>query len=203
MRQNLLVFGDSISYGAWCEMGGWVDRLKIYREKQRIQDSTYYLTYNLGIPGETVEGLQARFLEEAKRRISANPESNQIIFAYGMNDLAANADGSFLVDPDKFQEIYLKVIQQSKQLATKVQLLTITPIHELADPNSILGRKNSAINQYNQIIKQLGIQEEIEVIDIHEVFSSNNVALLLDTDGLHPNSAGHELIFRTVVSKLM
>lgn len=68
---QIFCFGDSITYGAWdVANSGWAQKLRIYLDKkQEEDDSLYFLTYNLGIPGEATDSLVNRFLSETKARI--------------------------------------------------------------------------------------------------------------------------------------
>ena len=38
----LLVFGDSITYGAWDLEGGWVQRLRSFIDKKNLTDPNFY-----------------------------------------------------------------------------------------------------------------------------------------------------------------
>jgi lysophospholipase L1-like esterase len=203
MFENVIVFGDSIAYGSWDKAGGWVDRLKLYRESKREEDLKYYLTYNLGVPGETVVELNKRFEIEVSSRVSSNIENNQIIFAFGMNDLAIDIDGNKRVSQTNFYELYYQIIKQAKTYASSVVILNITPINQLSeDLKNDLPRSNENIIIYNKLIKKLSDNLHIKLIDVHNEFIINNVKNLLDKDGLHPNTHGHQLIFEKVVDEI-
>ncbi len=62
---NVLVFGDSIAYGAWDEEGGWVERLKRYLHHRTTSYGEYHLVYNLAVSGETSRGILERLEGEA------------------------------------------------------------------------------------------------------------------------------------------
>lgn len=202
MIQNLVIFGDSIAYGAWDELGGWTDRIKIYRESQRQGSSSYALTYNMGIPGDTIYGLYQRIKNELEIRTSLDKYQNQVILSYGMNDLIPVNASDRLVSPEDFEDYYQKVLFYLKEKAIKITVLNITPINEEAGLESISGRINEIIVKYNQIIKKVCDKNSINLIDIYSIFLANNFKDLLDQDGLHPNSSGHQLIFETVVKNL-
>ena len=65
---KILVFGASITYGAWDLEGGWVDRLKKYCHKFDLEDKFYYLVENLGISGQISKDILERFELETKAR---------------------------------------------------------------------------------------------------------------------------------------
>lgn len=80
---HYLIFGDSITQGFNDLTGGWVQRL---RESLTLDD----FVINLGVSGDTSDGLLARFEVELKPRLSTEGESNIILIAIGSNDSAWN-----------------------------------------------------------------------------------------------------------------
>ena len=75
---RILIFGDSITYGAWdTELGGWANRLRIAFDKEN-QD---WNIYNLGVSGDTINDVLKRFDVECQAR-----EPEKLIFAIGIND---------------------------------------------------------------------------------------------------------------------
>ncbi len=83
-----LFFGDSITYGEYDGVfGGWVDILKRYAlQKFHEGNGDELILFNLGIGGETTEGLLKRMPVELEARNSA--DGNLIFISYGANDLA-------------------------------------------------------------------------------------------------------------------
>src|SRR5208283_3261830 len=83
---NILVFGDSIAYGAWDKDGGWVQRLRKFLDAKNLSDpNSYFLLYNLGISGDNTEKLLGRIDPEIRARLEEN-KPLAIIFAIGTND---------------------------------------------------------------------------------------------------------------------
>src|SRR4051794_32573375 len=74
MLMRVLVFGDSVIYGAWDSQGGWVDRLKRDYHKRYIETQDYknnlHQVLNLGIGGDTTVGLVQRMEQEITVRTS-------------------------------------------------------------------------------------------------------------------------------------
>ena len=82
---NILVFGASITWGAWDREGGWVQRLRNFVDEKNISNPDYdRMIYNLGISGDTTENLLSRLENEVKTRLSE--EETIIIFSIGTND---------------------------------------------------------------------------------------------------------------------
>ena len=81
---NIIIFGDSITYGA-CdyEMGGWVNRLRIYFDNNAESKIS---VFNLGISGEISEEVLTRFDSEFNARYDKD-KKNVVIFAIGSRGL--------------------------------------------------------------------------------------------------------------------
>lgn len=210
---QILVFGDSITLGAWDIEGGWVDRLKKFSNKRTLSVSEFWNTdfmevYNLGISsisGENSSSLLERFESEAKRRLGEY--ETIIIIAIGKNDSCFLEDKkSFLTPPDMFEKNINELIRLSQKYSSKIVFVgtamvdetKTSPIHW--DKNMFY--KNENLKHYNEIIKSVCKENEIHFIDVSEAFAKLNYKNLL-ADGLHPNSKGHELIFNIVKDFLL
>ena len=68
---RILVFGDSITYGAWDKRGGWVQRLREFLDEKNLIDLNKIpvLIYNLGVSGDTTNDALERFEFESKKKI--------------------------------------------------------------------------------------------------------------------------------------
>ncbi|MCX6743407.1 MAG: GDSL-type esterase/lipase family protein, partial [Candidatus Parcubacteria bacterium] len=83
---RILIFGDSITYGAWDKEGGWVARLRKFVDEKIFADPNYYnIILNLGISGNNSTDILRRFEFELQQRIKEEGEI-VIIFAFGTND---------------------------------------------------------------------------------------------------------------------
>ena len=198
----IYAFGDSITYGAWdIEKSGWATRLRVFLdEKQQKDPSLYYLLYNLGIPGETTEGLVARFADETEARGRGNQEVI-FIFAFGANDNA------YLVSKERFRvpkETYISnlddVITKAQAISSKIMLLNITPVIDEANalPRNDKVRANSYVKEYNEALEIFAKEKGLPLVDVYSVFMDAGYESLFDEDGLHPNAEGHQLIFKAV-----
>ena len=73
-----LFFGDSITYGEYDGVfGGWVDILKRYALQKYNEGGNELILFNLGIGGETSQGLVKRIQNEMTAR---NAEDGNIVF---------------------------------------------------------------------------------------------------------------------------
>jgi len=203
---QIFCFGDSITYGAWdVASSGWAQKLRIYLDKKQKEDSNlYFLTYNLGIPGETTDDLVSRFLSETKARIrEEKQEENVFIFAYGANDAAIiPSQDKFRVDAEDFKNNLENVVDQARKFDNKIFILNITPVNEefAANPaNKDKSRLNKYIEVYNKKIKEIADNKDIYFVDVNSAFMNNDYKSLFCEDGLHPNESGHEIIFNELL----
>lgn len=210
---QILVFGDSITLGAWDVEGGWADRLKKFLNKRTLSTPEFWNTdfievFNLGISsisGENSGSLLERFESEAKRRL--DEYETIIIIAVGKNDSCfLENKKSFLTPPKQFEKNIQRLIELSRKYSSKIVFVgtamvdesKAAPIHW--DKNMFY--RNEHLKQYNDIIKSVCDKSKVHFIEISEAFGKQEYKKLL-ADGLHPNSKGHELIFNIVKEFLL
>lgn len=190
-----LFFGDSITYGEYDGVfGGWVDILKRYALQKYNEGSTNELIlFNLGIGGETSEGLVKRIPHEMKARNSA--DGNIVFIGYGANDLAVK-DGNQMVNQSQFKANIETAIQDAKLYSEEIYLVSILPISEKIDSKiSTTGkiRTNGDVLVYNQILKDIATENALSYIDFHSAFLEDR-EILLSKDGVHPNEKGYGMM---------
>lgn len=195
---NCLFFGDSITFGEYDgKLGGWVDILKRYCHTRYSEASKEVTVFNLGIGGETTEGLIQRFEVELNARIS--PFENVVFLSYGANDLALKEDIP-MVKPEKFQSNLEQTIFKAKHITDTIFLINILPISKAVDGiTTATGklRANETILSYNRIIAATAVKNDIGYIDLYAEFLAEKEAFL-SKDGIHPNDKGYEFISEIV-----
>lgn len=189
-----LFFGDSITYGEYDGVfGGWVDILKRYALQKYNEGGNELILFNLGIGGETSEGLVKRIQNEMTAR---NAEDGNIVFiGYGANDLAVK-DQKQMVNPEQFKANIEKAIQQAQDFSKEIYLVSILPISEkVAGKISATGkvRTNEEVLVYNQILKDIAKEKSVRYIDFHSAFLEDK-EILLSKDGVHPNEKGYGMM---------
>ncbi len=202
-------FGDSITYGAWdIQGGGWTTMLRKYLDdKQEKDDDLYYLTYNLGIPGENTDGFLKRFeLELVARSLAGRgptgPGESVFIFAFGANDYVyIPATKEFVIPQERFVANMQRAIDIAKKVSTKIILLDITPADEAICMKKYGDRKlrlNKNVETYNSLLADLAKKNSLALVDVYSEYLANDYKKILSEDGLHPNDKGHQLIFEKV-----
>ncbi|MCL4404150.1 GDSL-type esterase/lipase family protein [Patescibacteria group bacterium] len=209
MERMIFIFGDSITYGAWdIEGSGWANRLRRYLDKRAETDPDFYaVCYNLGVTGETSDGLLKRLKPETRARFREKRESI-FIFAYGTND-AALMPGTDdpRTDIDKFGENMEAAIKTAGEFNGRVVLINIAPVNEdmTMHPKAGYGIRSNAssIDVYNRKLAEIAEKHSLPLVDVNSAFMrQDHKDLLNDEDGLHPNAKGHEIIFGLVKDQL-
>jgi acyl-CoA thioesterase I len=197
---RILVFGDSIAYGAWDREGGWVQRLRKSLDERNLKgDGFYCIIYNLGVSGDTTADLLERLESETKQRIREDEETI-LIFAIGANDTQFfHGKKMSRCRPDEFKGNILKIIKQARKYSSKVVFVGLFPIDEKKTVpwDEEKSFKNEYLKRYDGIIKSVCKENGIHFVDIFGKIIKSDYSKLLE-DGLHPNSYGHHKIFEVV-----
>ena len=190
-----LFFGDSITYGEYDGVfGGWVDIVKRYAlQKYSDEDKNEVILFNLGIGGETTEGLVKRIPHEIKARNSS--DGNIVFIAYGANDLAVK-DGQQMVSSKQFRANIETAVQDAELYSKDIYLISILPISENIDSkisNTGKIRTSEDVLLYNQILKDIVAENSLNYVDFHSAFAADK-EVLLSKDGVHPNENGYKMM---------
>lgn len=206
---QILVFGDSIAYGAWDKEGGWVQRLRKFLDEKTLLipnfcNIDFPQVHNLSVSsekGENSDNLLERFEFETNQRLEKS-KKHIFIFAIGKNDSAFNKiKNNFTIPLEKFRENLQKLVKLAKNYSPKIVFIGIATVDELKinllswDPG--ISYKNENIQKYNKIIKSVCKENEVYFVEIFEDWMKLDYKKLLE-DGLHPNSEGHKKIFEIV-----
>jgi len=195
--KQILVFGDSITYGAWDKEGGWVQRLRKFLD-ENYED---YLVYNLGVSGNNTNDLLERFEFETKQRLKENEETI-FIFAIGINDSQfIRIENKNRIPLENFKKNIQELINLAKNFSPKIIFVGLTPVDETKTTpipwNANNFYKNECIQKYNETIRTICEENKIYFIKVFGKFKELDYQNLLD-DGLHPNLEGHKKIFEIV-----
>ncbi len=204
---RIFIFGDSIAQGFFDTKGGWATRLMIHYHQEALKNLSgeWTETFNLGISGDTAQGVLARIRNETEaRRLLEDEEC--IVIAVGIND-AILKDNRAVMEVNDFQEIYEEIIAEALKLCPRLICLGLTAVNESETdpwPYSRSGKqwKNNRINLFEDSIKQSTERKEVAFVPIHDEFLRRNKEDALLTDGLHPNDAGHAFIGGAVMEAI-
>ncbi len=187
---NILIFGDSITWGAYDpEQGGWATRLRNYFEgKDKDID-----VYNLGVSGDTTADLLKRLAPEAESR-----DPNLIIFAIGINDTQfLHSTNSRRVSADEFRNNIAKLFSIGKKFTDKIVFVGLNAVDETRTTPSSWNHDKSYLNQniseFNNIIEEFCKNNNLKFIPTYGLLTNADLI-----DGLHPNTKGHVKIFNQI-----
>lgn len=184
-----IIFGDSIAYGLYdYELSGWVNQL---RNKDEVMKNSVY--FNLSIPGQNSLMISNRFEQEFLSRYNNDDEFN-LIFAFGIKDaLLLNDNPDHL---EVFKENVIFLINTAKKYTKNIYFLGLLDVD--LDIRNMYQKTNIEI--IDQTLKTLCQQDQVKFISM-----KNIVELTELTDGLHPNSLGHQkianYIYETIFNK--
>jgi lysophospholipase L1-like esterase len=197
---DVLVFGGSITFGDYDKRGGWVHKLgislmvKTPEGKHRIAR-----VFNLSVSGETSKGILTRLVPESRARLR---KGRQILYIFhvGLNDSIIK-NGKPKISEVSFEKNIKRIIKASKYYSDKIIFLSPPPVDEAKVspmPWSLVEYYYlDRILQYSNIIKESCKTAKAEYIDLFKLLPVKKYVALL-TDGVHPNSKGHEMIYRIV-----
>src|SRR3990172_5843344 len=132
---HILIFGDSITYGAWDSEGGWAGRLRAFLDRVQLEQRLgYCLTYNLGVSGDTTRDVLNRFSPEAKRRFE-DEKDLVIVFSIGSNDAEVINKTRLLLIPEKeFGKNINDLAKQAKKFSSKI---IFTGLHNVDESRTV------------------------------------------------------------------
>jgi len=202
---RILCFGDSITLGEKdTSKGGWVDRLKTYYfERYKHSSRQLVSVFNLGIGGETTDGLAGRFKAEFDAR-HIKGQNSVVILAYGSNDIVIHKEKN-IVPETYFVRNLKSCIEYAKNLKAKVVLLSLLPVSDDSDNHeNQYGhvRREKDICYYNQVLEAIGKKESCYYFDIYSLLCEKGKKEMLAEDGLHPNAHGHQIIYQAIKEEL-
>ena len=163
---NILIFGDSITWGAYDpEQGGWATRLRNYFEAKDNDTDVY----NLGVSGDTTADLLNRIEIEVKSR-----EPDLIIFAIGINDAQfIHSTNGLHVSLDEFQQNLAKLLSVAKKFTDKVVFVGLTKVDESKTTpipwNTDKSYTNENIERLDNAIKKFCEDKKLKFITMDSV----------------------------------
>lgn len=144
--------------------------------------------YNLGVAGNETKDLLNRFENEIKVR-----KVDVIVFAIGINDVGR--------DEVSFSKNINKLYKMAKKYTSKILFVGLTRVDERKTKvlSFFAGKKytNSRIEKLDEIIKDFCQKMGLKHIEVGDLIKNEDLV-----DGLHPNSKGHEKMYKRIRTKL-
>lgn len=185
---NICIFGDSIVWGLWDkEAGGWAERLRLSLAFKGFKGDIY----NLGISGDTSDGLLRRFESEALAR-----DADIVIISIGVNDSATDESGNLLTSPQQFEQNLRDITGSAQDGGLLTIFLDLTNIDESKTnpvPWAGVYYSEEDLIKYSEIIKTIADESGSDFCSVRGLLKNEDLS-----DGLHPNEIGHAKIAATV-----
>jgi lysophospholipase L1-like esterase len=204
---RVLVFGDSIAQGFWDTEGGWVERLRKHYDSLALKDLRYNQqpeVFNLGISGDTTLNLLARIESETKARMWPN-DPLFVVVAIGTNDDLFQSSKQ-MVSPEEFRDNIKQIVKILRPITQGIMFIgnpgcdetRTTPV-----PWGDFNYTNKELQRSEQTVEQIAHESSLPFVPVFQPFKAKlDQGADLLKDGLHPNNAGHELIFELVQPEL-
>jgi lysophospholipase L1-like esterase len=178
---SICIFGDSVVYAHTdATAGGWPGRLKRASTEAGVTNAVYAL----GIPGNKLRDVAARFEGEAAAR-----HPDLVILAAGAAD--SPNDFTEATPVEVFQQDYQALIATARTITP--HLVALTPVN-IDEERETFGFANATPQPYVDSIRSLALKEQVACVDVFGAFSGSD----FDNDGVHPTASGHEKIFERV-----
>lgn len=190
------MLGDSGVYG-WGDPdgGGWCEQLR--RHWMEIPGGP--VLYNLGVRGDGLERLAARLEAEVRCRGELRRQGPQgILLGIGLNDTArvGRPDGRHQLAPEAFLFGLQQLLHQAGQLAP-VMVIGLTPVDEAVMPFAgCLWYDLATVRHYEGLLEEACLEADVPFLPLLDgLLEDPHWLRLLDSDGLHLNSAGHRRLY--------
>jgi lysophospholipase L1-like esterase len=200
---QLMIFGDSITAGAWDQQGGWAARLIANLHQRNIDDDSFYcMSYNLGISGDCMADVTKRMYSELEARHDSD-EQLVLVLAIGTNDSQYLINESRInYTPEQFKVELEKFSKLAASVQARVLILGPGPAEEAkVDPMPWATDKsyrNQNIKLLNEVLVEWSAEYQYPFINLYEQWIDEDYKAKL-CDGIHPNTRGHEEIFEMVL----
>lgn len=200
--KDIYVFGDSITYGAWDEQGGWVQRIRTSFDQAYVSGrAEKAMVYNQGVWDDTTAGVLARFKTEMDARFNPAVETD-IVFAVGINDTHYMNDKKHdFITPEAFEANIGKLVGSARTYTKKIAFVGLNPVDEgKVAPlpwNAAQSYRQDRVKLFNGIIGKVAAEENLFFVDVWKDWIQINYRALL-FDGLHPNASGHRRLAQKV-----
>jgi lysophospholipase L1-like esterase len=197
MRAIRICFvGDSLTAGTGDpEMLGWPGRLA----RRAAQGGHEVTPYNLGIRADTSRLIAARWRAECEARLP-DAFAGRLVFAFGVNDTAQEADGTLRVAPDDSLALARAIVAEARGWKPLLWVGPL-PVDEAAMPIAIPGSpprdfRNARIAELSARYAALADELGVPYLDLYRRLAGDArwPRLVAAGDGVHPGAAGYELV---------
>lgn len=148
---------------------------------------------NRGKSGDRITDVYARIKEDI---INLKPDYMSILI--GVNDVSHELTQGCGVTPEKFFKIYTMLIEEIKEALPNIKIIILEPFVLKGSATTELWEQfNSEVRKLAEASKQVAEQFNLKFVPLQKEFdeaSSDGDTRYWSVDGIHPTSAGHQII---------
>jgi len=148
---------------------------------------------NRGKSGDRITDVYTRIKEDI---INIKPDFMSILI--GVNDVSHELTQDCGVSPEKFNKIYNLLIEEIKEALPEIKIVILEPfVLKGSATNKLWEQFNCEVRKLAKISKQVAEQWELKFVPLQDKFdkaSSDGDTRYWSVDGIHPTSAGHQII---------
>lgn len=198
-KRRMVFIGDSITAGDGDNLAhGWPARLCVQSGLTDIQMHCY----NLGVGGERIAHIHARWEAETLARLSGKT-GGALIFMMGLNDALKGAaiNDKITFDRAEKKNMLSDIFSRAKQLYPTL-LIEPTPVHEqLVRKDGATGDQvNALVLEICDLLREVASDLNLPLIRLAEKLMDNKIfkTALHNVDNLHPSAKGYDEIADTI-----
>ena len=196
--KTILFQGDSITDAGRSREDdscfGWGYPLRVKEELEFEYPNTYAM-YNRGISGNRVVDLYARLKSDI---LNLKPDYMSILI--GVNDVWHEFEAQNGVDAEKYFKVYSMLIEEIEEALPEIKIMILEPFTLKGTGNERYFEEfRDEVAKRAEKAKEIAEKYDLCFVPLQEKFDEaaklapNNYWL---ADGVHPTTAGHELIKR-------
>jgi len=192
---NVHVFGDSISYGLFdFQKLGWVRRLKIYLRKKG----------HIKVKNHSIIGLDSNSLLQIITEKVKKEKIDITIIAIGTND-SQILNGVSRISLESFCRNLKSAVNLLKEIGSElvfIGLIRKDLKRKISwwSPIKRPSYNNRVMSKYDTCIQNVSKECDVLYLPLADLFVDRSRKLFFDC--IHPNSAGHKMIFERVKNGL-
>jgi len=169
---------------------------------------------NAGVGGNTTAAARQRFARDVLSR-----KPSLVIIQFGINDSAIDVwqtppATAPRVSLPEYRSHLRHFIDEVQRVGSSVILMTPNRLRWTPKLKEMYGRPpyqpedenglNVILSDYAEAVREIAKQKQVQLIDIESEYrklTSTSIDTLLP-DGMHPNSAGHDLVYQLLIRKI-
>ena len=148
---------------------------------------------NRGKSGDRITDVYARIKEDI---INLKPDFMSILI--GVNDVSHELTMNCGVSPKKFKKIYGMLIEEIRESLPDIKIIILEPfILKGSCTEKLWAEFNTEVRKLAEISKQVAEISDLGFVPLQDKFdkiSSDGDTRYWSVDGIHPTSAGHQVI---------